>query len=93
MDKSTKRALERALSSIEGESNKMLVRQALEAAKTSGFTRTGAGLMKRDPRLQTAQPKLSDVKPTKKSGHLITPFEELQAEFAPKNNLSPQNPC
>ena len=75
---------------ISGQANKQMVRQALEAAKTSGFTRTGAGLMKRDPRLQMAQPNLTSISPTKKSGHLITPFEELQAEFAPKNNLSPQ---
>lgn len=75
---------------ISGQANKEMVRQALESAKTSGFTRTGAGLMQRDPRLQESQPSLSAIKPTKKSGHLITPFSELQAEFAPKNNLSPQ---
>jgi hypothetical protein len=90
MDKATERALEPSLSSIKGRENKEIVRQALKAAKTSSFTRTGSGLMKSDPRLQEAQPKLTGISPTKKSGHLITPFEELQAEFAPKNNLSPQ---
>jgi hypothetical protein len=85
------RALSKAtLSAISGSANQQMVRAALEAAKTSAFTRTGAGLMQRDPRLQEAQPKLTDIKPTKKSGHLITPFKDLQAEFAPKNNLSPQ---
>jgi hypothetical protein len=78
------------LDAIHGGANQQMVRAALEAAKTSGFTRTGAGLMQRDPRLMEAQPKLTDVKPTPKSAHLVTPFSELQAEFSPKNNLSPQ---
>lgn len=90
MDKATKRALEASLGAVEGGANKMMVRKALESAIKSGFIRTGAGLMKRDPRLQEAQPKLTSISPTKKSGHLITPFEELQAKFSPKNNLSPQ---
>lgn len=104
MSDAVKKALKKALSKLEdgypldkatlgaisGSVNKMMVRQALEASKTSGFTRTGAGMMKRDPRLMEMQPKLSGMTPSKKSGHLITPFEELQAEFAPKNNLSPQ---
>ena len=79
-----------SLGAMHGSANQMMVRQALEAANTSAFTTTGAGLMRRDPRLQEAQPKLTSLSPTKKSGHLITPFSELQAEYAPKNNLSPQ---
>lgn len=86
-----KKALSKAsLSAIGGSVNQMMVRQALDAARESAFTRTGAGLMQRDPRLQEAQPKLSGIAMTKKSGHLVTPFSELQAEFSPKNNLSPQ---
>jgi len=78
------------LNAIHGSVNQGMVRQALEAAKTSGFIRTGADLIRRDPRLQISQPKLSSLKDSKKSGHLITPFGDFQAEFAPKNNLSPQ---
>ncbi len=77
------------LGAIHGSANQQMVRAALEASKTAGFTRTGSDLMQRDPRLQEMQPKLTDLKPTKKSGHLITPFSELQADFAPKNNLMP----
>lgn len=78
-----------SLSAIHGGTDREMVRRALEASKTAGFTRTGAGLMERDPRLLEAKPKLTDLKPTAKSGHLITPFEELQADFVPKNNLMP----
>lgn len=79
-----------SLSAIPGKANQQMVRAALEAAKTAAFTRTGSGLMQRDPRLQEAPPVLSRISKTPKSGHLSTPFEELHAEFAPKNNLMPQ---
>jgi hypothetical protein len=78
------------LDAIHGGADKTLVRSALEAAKTTAFTRTGAGLMQRDPRLMENPPQLSGIKPSSKSQRLITPFSELEAEFAPKNNLSPQ---
>lgn len=79
-----------SLSAIEGGSNRLMVLKALEAANKSKFTRTGFDLMRRDPRLQEARPILTGISPTKKSSRLITPFDELEAEFSPKNNLSPQ---
>jgi Inorganic Pyrophosphatase len=68
---------------------KEMVRKALERSNTEGFTRTGADMMKSDPRLQENKPQLSDLKPTSKSAHLILPFEELEAQFSPKHNLMP----
>ena len=79
-----------SLDAIHGGADKALVRRALEQANTTAFTRTGAGLMQRDPRLMENPPQLSGIKPTSKSQRLITPFSDLEAEFAPKNNLSPQ---
>ena len=78
------------LDAIHGGADKALVRRALEQANTTAFTRTGAGLMQRDPRLMENPPQLSGINPTSKSQRLITPFSDLEAEFAPKNNLSPQ---
>lgn len=85
-----KKPLEPSLRAIQGGANREMVRQALEAAKTASFTRTGSGLIERDPRLRETQPKLTAIKNTSKSGNLIKPFSELQAEFSSKNNLSPQ---
>lgn len=74
-----------------GDVNQSMVRRALEASKQAGeYVRTGAGVMKQDPRLIESPPALSDINPTKKSGHLIKPFEELQAGYASKGNLMPQ---
>lgn len=73
-----------------GNVTKELVKRAMEAAPTQGFTRTGSGLMQRDPRLMENPPMLSDLKPTAKSAKLIKPFSELEADYAPKNNLMPQ---
>lgn len=74
-----------------GDVNQSMVRRALEASKQSGeYVRTGAGVMKQDPRLIENPPALSDINPTKKSGHLIRPFEELQAGYASKGNLMPE---
>jgi hypothetical protein len=67
-----------------------VVRKALERSQAEGFTRTGADVMKSDPRLQESRPQLSDLKPTSKSAHLILPFEELEAQFSPKHNLMPR---
>lgn len=75
---------------VHGGVNQEMVRAALERSKTEGFTRTGAGLMQRDPRLMENPPILSRIKKNPTSGHLSTPFEELYADFAPKNNLMPQ---
>ena len=73
-----------------GDVNQGMVKRALEASAQQGFERTGAGLMKRDPRLMENPPVLSDLKPTAKSKHLIVPFEEMSAQYAPKNNMMPQ---
>ena len=74
-----------------GSVNQDMVKRALDTARDKGeYTRTGAGVMQRDPRLIENKPALSDLKNTSKSGHLIKPFEELQAGYGSKNNLMPQ---
>lgn len=71
-------------------STQEIVRRALDAAeKGQSYKRTGTGLMQRDPRLMEAPPVLSDIKNNPKSGHLNTPFSQLEAKFAPKGNLMP----
>jgi len=79
------------LEAAHGSVNQQMVQRAMDTAKTQGeYTRTGAGVMERDPRLQMNPPALSDIKNTPKSGHLIKPFEELTAGYASKGNLMPQ---
>lgn len=74
-----------------GNVNQQMVQRAMQASQDQGeYTRTGAGVMQRDPRLIENPPALSDIKNTPKSGHLIKPFEELQAGYASKGNLMPQ---
>lgn len=73
-----------------GSITQSMVKRALERAPAEGFTRTGSGLMQRDPRLLETPPVLSDIKMTKKSAHLNTPFGELEARYAPKDNLLPE---
>jgi hypothetical protein len=67
-----------------------IVRRAMELAPKTGFTRRGADVMARDPRLLEGAPMLTDIKPTSKSGHLITPMQEMEASYVPKGNLMPE---
>lgn len=66
-----------------------IVKRALERAPQTKYTVRGADVMARDPRLLEGAPVMTDVKPTSKSGHLITPLQEMEASFAPKGNLMP----
>jgi hypothetical protein len=66
------------------------MRRALEVAEKGGsYKRTGAGLMQKNQELVNNMPRLSGIKNTPKSGHLITPLSEMEAEYAPKKNLEP----
>lgn len=70
-----------------------IVRRALELSEKGGsYTRTGAGMLQRNPDLINTVPAMTQLKNTKKSGHLITPLSEMEAEFAPKHNLEPWKP-
>jgi len=77
------------LDTVHGGVNTQFVKQAISNLPQTGFTRSGAGLMMRDPRLMTSPPVLSDIKITPKSGHLNTPFQQMTADYGSKNNLMP----
>ena len=81
------------LAQMRSGSTQDIVRRALEVAEKGGsYKRTGAGLMQMNPHLISTIPALTKLKNTKKSGHLITPLSEMEAEYAPKNNLQPWKP-
>ena len=67
-----------------------MVRKALEASRTTGFKRTGAAMLMRDPELRENLPKMTGIDPkSSKSGHLVMPFEDMEADYVPKGNLDP----
>jgi len=77
------------LETVHGGVNTQFVKQAIQNLPQTGFKRSGAGLMMRDPRLMTSPPVLSDIKNTPKSGYLNTPFQQMTADYGSKNNLMP----
>ena len=74
---------------VHGMPTQDIVQRALELAPKAGYTLRGTDVMARDPRLVEGAPMMTDIKPTAKSGHLITPLQEMEASYAPKGNLMP----
>lgn len=66
-----------------------VVKRALEIANQGGsYTRTGAGLMQKNRELAKNEPRLTSIS----NPNLVTPFSEMEAEYAPKRNLEPWKP-
>lgn len=66
------------------------ISRALEIAdRGKSYKRTGSGLLEKNRELVKTAPALSALKPTPKSGHLITPLHEMEAEYTAKGNLDP----